>query len=502
MHDELPLDDDNVLVTRVTWGPEPQTALEKMNVYTGDRSPVSAAPLARARFLTDRAGNARFASGRDKDGDIVLFYRDPGNQPWRKINDEGDTGIIESPLGFSDDGKVAYLWAERTTGPDAIIGWDIASGQRTELLRHPRVDPAFTVEHVDRPGIAGAVYMHDGTSSLWIDPQSPTSRYQRTLERAFPGQTVRITSHTRDGALLLALVFSDRNPGEFYVYDTAAKKVLPLYARRLWIDPEAAAPTRLVTLTSRDGLELHGYLTRPKGAADGTPLPMVVVPHGGPYGEHDDWWFDDDVQVLASAGYAVLRVNFRGSSNYGRKFLIEGQREWGRGIQADLVDATRWAIAQRIADPARICIAGASHGGYASLAAVADEPTLFKCAVGYVGVYDLERVHKEIRGYSRADDAWADLWLGTRDQMPALSVIAKASRIQVPVFLAAGGKDRVAPVEHTERMEKALRAAGVPVETLYYPNEGHGFYVGAHRAEYYRRLLAFLARHLGGATAK
>ncbi|HWU71805.1 MAG TPA: prolyl oligopeptidase family serine peptidase, partial [Pseudoxanthomonas sp.] len=244
----------------------------------------------------------------------------------------------------------------------------------------------------------------------------------------------------------------------------------------------------------------YGYLTRPAGKENGA-LPLVVLPHGGPFSVFDAWGFDDESQMLAEAGYAVLRVNFRGSGNYGRDHLQSGAKEWGKAMQDDLTDATRWAVAQGIADPARMCIYGSSYGGYAALMGVAKEPDLYRCAVGYVGVYDLERVYRDTRD-SRSSRVWLGDWLGERDALAGVSPVNLAARIKAPVFLAAGGRDERAPIEHSKKMEKALKTAGVPVETLYYDSEGHGFYNEAHRREYYVRLLDFLSRYLGGAKAK
>lgn len=502
MHDDLRGDDDNVLIRVIPYDDNPETSLEKMNVYTGKRSPVSAAPVRRASFTTDHAGNARFALGAGPDNAVKLYYRDPGNQPWRLINDEAVSGLVEVALGFSADEHTAYLRVEHKTGPDAIVAMAIGSDARTELLRDPDVDPFAILSAADSDAPAGALYMHERTRTRFFDPASQTAKYYRQLEKAFPGDTVVLTSATRDGRLLLFAISSDRNPGDFYLYDTIAKKVEPVFSRRLWFDPAQRPAARSVDIAARDGLKLHAYLTLPLGKEPGTPQPLVLLPHGGPFGMFDEWWFDDETQMLAEAGYAVLRVNYRGSGNYGRDFLHAGAKEWGRKLQDDLTDATRWAIAQKIADPGRICIYGASYGGYAALTGAATEPGLYRCAVGYVGVYDMVKRHKALAGDSRSGQTWADDWMGKREDMAAISPIGFANRIKVPVFLAAGGKDRVVPVEHTEAMEKALKAAGVPVETLYFPHEGHGFYSEEHRREFYTKLLAFLSRHLGGATAK
>ena len=272
-----------------------------------------------------------------------------------------------------------------------------------------------------------------------------------------------------------------------------------VFVRREWFNPAKLPAARAVTVKARDGLALHGYLTPPRGASGAGPVPMVVMPHGGPFGIFDELSFDDDTHMLTEAGYAVLRINFRGSGNYGARFQLAGAREWGGRMQDDLTDATRWAIEQNIADPARICIYGASYGGYAALMGAAREPDLSRCAAGYVGVYDLEAIHRQNSRSARWLRNWTDDWVGERDKLDERSPILMAGRIKVPVFLAAGGQDRIAPIAHSKRMERALRDAGTPVETLYISSEGHGFYTDEHRREYYTRLLDFLSRHLGGA---
>ena len=171
-------------------------------------------------------------------------------------------------------------------------------------------------------------------------------------------------------------------------------------------------------------------------------------------------------------------------------------------MQDDLTDATHWAIEQKIADPARICLYGASYGGYAALMGVAKEASLYACAAGYVGIYDLEKRRRDLSGDARSLKTWAGDWMGEKGSLEAVSPVKLADRIKVPVFLAAGGADEIAPIEHSEKMEKALKQAGVPVESLYFRTEGHGFFTEPHRREYYTRLLAFLSQHLGGAKAK
>jgi dipeptidyl aminopeptidase/acylaminoacyl peptidase len=228
---------------------------------------------------------------------------------------------------------------------------------------------------------------------------------------------------------------------------------------------------------------------------------MVVNPHGGPMGIADVWGFDRDVQLMASRGYAVMRVNFRGSGNHGRQFERAGYRQWGGLMQDDLTDATRWAITQGIADPGRICIYGASYGGYAALMGAVKEPDLYRCAAGHVGVYDLNMMYGQgdIASSRMGRRFLVDI-LG-REGLDAASPALQAERIRIPVLLTAGDDDERAPEQHTERMRDALQRLGKPVETKIYEGEGHGFTLLDNAIDFQKRLLDFLGRHLQPAPA-
>lgn len=499
--DGLVADHKNVIIAVSPFSGDPYTRAEKMDVYTGRRLPVARAPVRNARFTTDNKGVIRFAHGAGIDLVNKLYYRDGNGAEWRLINDEAVSKRVEIPIGFSADDGIAYLRIEQDQGPDAIVAMAVAGGQRKPVLRDDNTDP---LRILYKPGTAvpvGAMYMDGKPRTAFFDDASSEARLYRSLEAAFPGQSPFITSSTADGRLTLLQVASDRNPGDFFVFDTVAKKAEHVISRRDWFDPEQMAEVRPVALQARDGLPLAGYLTIPKGS-DGRNLPMVVMPHGGPYGIHDVWQFDTDSQLLAAAGYAVLQVNFRGSGNHGRAFTHAGARQWGGAMQDDVTDATRWAIQQGVADPRRICIHGGSYGAYSALMGVVREPELYRCAGGYVGVYDLPTMHTHGDIQQRGSgETYLREWIGERSALGAVSPTRMADRIKVPVFLAAGGEDKRAPIEHSRMMEKALKSAGVPVETLYFPTEGHGFYVEANRKAYYTRLLAFLANNLGGKVA-
>ncbi|WP_433854007.1 alpha/beta hydrolase family protein [Stenotrophomonas nitritireducens] len=501
--DVLPDDDRHAVIS--VWpllGDEPFTRAERLDVRSGRRTTLARAPVRRASFVTDNTGEVRLAYGADVDNASRLYYRDAAGSDWRLVNDQNASRRIEIPLGFSQDNRLAYLQVRgEDAGTDRIVAWDPATNARTAVLHHAGADP-LTVLHRNGTSIpVGAQVMDGRHRNLFFDDASPEARQYRSLEAAFPGQSVRITSSTRDGKLLLIRVWSGNSPGDFYLFDTANKKVAHVVSSGSWVDPDTAATVEPIAFNARDGLAIHGYLTRPRAASGARP--MVVMPHGGPFGIFDAWQYDRDAQMLAAAGYTVMQVNYRGSGNYGWAFQNAGARQWGGAMQDDLTDATKWAIAQGHADPAKICIYGASYGAYAALMGVAKEPSLYRCAAGYVGVYDLPMMQREDGRKRRSLGNWSRDWVG--EDMAALAAVSPnrmADRIKVPVFLAAGGEDEIAPVEHTRMMEAALKKAGVPVESLYYGTEGHGFYTEPHQREYYGRLLAFFSRHLGGDTAK
>lgn len=501
MLDPLAADPRNVLVSAVPVANDPFVRIEKLDIYNRNRVRIAEVPVRRASFVSDQSGEVRFAVGANTDNISKLYYREARGEQWRLINDAGTSGQRRFPLGFSADGRLAYLQVEQPTGPDSIVSWDPATGKETELLRDTVVDPYQILYDMDGKTPIGASFMHERISNRFFDEAARTPRLYRSLEKVFVHDAVRMTSATSDGRYVLLFVWGDRNNGDYFLFDTEQKKADRIFSRREWFVPQQVPPSRLVSFRARDGMQLHGYLTEPLTAANG-PRPMVLLPHGGPFTVFDQWRFDDDTQLLAAAGYAVLRVNYRGSGNYGRAYTDAGSREWGARMQDDLADATQWAVKEGIADRDRICIYGASYGGYAALMGVARDPALYRCAAGYVGVYDLELMHRDTSQGSGSGRTWATDWLGDRRELGASSPVNLADRIKVPVFLAAGGKDERAPIEHSKRMERALKRAGVPVETLYYPNEGHGFYTEPHRREYYARLLGFLSQHLGGATAK
>ncbi|GHA76531.1 peptidase S9 [Lysobacter bugurensis] len=497
--DSLENDDDKAIISVFQPGAT-YTSAERMDVKSGARIPIAQAPVPRASFVTDRQGAVRFALGANNDNVSKLYYRKDEKAPWKLLEDEGVSGRMLFPLDFSADDRLVYMQAEHRTGPDSIVSFDVATEQMKEMARDDFVDPSGLVNAVGKSYPIGVQFDDPTPRFHYFEPDSPDAKLHKTLQTSFSGDTVVAGANTTERGEALLFTYSDRNPGDYFVFNLDTKQAQHLISRKDWIDPNTASETRVLEFQARDGRKIQAFLTVPKGS-DGKNLPLVVNPHGGPIGVADGWSYAGERQMLAANGYAVLQVNFRGSGGYGREHQLAGYKQWGRAMQDDLTDATHWAIKSGVADPKRICVYGASYGGYASLMGVAKEPSLYRCAVGYVGVYDLNMMYsrgdvpQQLSGVNFLKDA-----LGT-EGLAETSPNKLASRIKVPVFLAAGGEDKRAPQEHSEAMERALKEAGVPVETLYYRTEGHGFYKVEHSLEFYTRLLSFLDRHIGPGAA-
>jgi dipeptidyl aminopeptidase/acylaminoacyl peptidase len=502
--DTLADDDKNILVNVYPVGNDEGTypKVERLNIYTGNRSVLSRAPVLNAQFLADGARQVRFAwaGGVATGSTAKLYYRADNDAEWRLINDESASGVAIRPVAFTADFKQAYLVSDEKEGPDTVYLWDPATDERKKVARDDNVDPVAVLSN--RLGVGYGVVFMDGEPRIEnFDKTSPDAVTLSTLLNSFPDSWVTITSYTADGSELTFRAWSDRDPGTYYLLDKDRKATYMLGVRD-WIDPGKMADKQPIQFKARDGIAIHGYLTLPPGS-DGKNLPLIVNVHGGPFGPFDSWGFDWEVQLLASAGYAVLQPNFRGSGNYGRRFTELGYQQWGGTMQDDVTDATRWAIEQGIADKDRICIYGGSYGGYASGMGIAKEPDLYRCAVGYVGVYDLGMLYT--RGDIGQRDSGARFLAeavgGGRENLNARSPNKLVDRIKTPILLVAGGEDERAPAEHSKVFHTSLQRAGKTSELLIDPDEGHGFYKLDSRQEYYGRMLAWFDRYIGKKAA-
>ena len=493
-------DPDHLLVSTCRWDDGCVARVHRVEIGHTRRlgDPIVTAPESNARLWTDRDGNVRFALAWDDESNGKLWVHRDGTEPWILVNDGKVSGTDATPLGLDHDGLSAFLASERKSGPDAIERYDIATGARTEIYRDDTSDPLVTIRAFDGDAPVGAYY--DPTSPrvvIW-NQAHPDVPALLQIFSAFPGKLVSVVSASADRNLAIVKVASDADPGSFYLFDRAERKAALLAHGRPWLESMPQPATRAVSFTSRDGLKLHGLLTTPPGHP-GTALPMVVVPHGGPHGFMDAWGFDEESSLLASQGYVVLRINFRGSGGYGREFMERGYMEWGRAMQDDVTDATRWAIAQGIADPARICIHGTSYGGYAALMGAVREPGLYRCASSFAAPADLAKMYAW--GSIRRSDLGKNYLKRVIGDDPSLlasrSPAQQAGSIRIPLLLAHGRLDPRVDVKHARLLEKTLRRQGLSPEYIEYRNAGHGLAIDEDRVDFYRRLLSFLQANIG-----
>jgi len=498
-------DPDHVLVEITDWEASGNlgnfTTVYKMDVRDGRKAKVATAPMRQAHYLADHKGNVRFAAGEDLDGDLKIYMRPIGSDQWELLSQASSDR--DWPLAFSPDDSTVWFecpGAERGFG---VCRFDPATKKMTNVWSNPDVEMDDLAQGLARDSVMGVRFV-DGRPALSVfDAKSPDAQALIALMQQYPGEDAGFVSGTDDGSKTIAVVQADVDPGTYFLYDRANNKFTPILQRASWIDPNQMARKQPITFAARDGLKLQGYISYPPGQEKATHLPMVVFVHGGPYGIRDHWGYDNYVQALATHGYAVLQVNYRGSGGYGYNFTKAGYHEWGGKMQDDVTDATRWAIAQGIADPNRVCIYGGSYGGYAALEGAVKEPDLYKCAVGYSGVYDLPRFE------SRRDAAQTlyseDFWrrtMGTDETVLAQhSPIYQLGSLKAKVMLIVGGKDKIVLPEQGENLHAALQDRKVPHEWLYMPDEWHGFYTEDHINEVLTKVNAFLDANIGPGAA-
>lgn len=488
-----------VLVDFTAWpdsrGDEKQTtSIYKVDTRTGNRKEMEQSRET-ATFMFDHSGRARLKVTTDENDDPVLAYRPGASRDWIPVP-KSLAGYSMSILYTEPDDNTAYASIVDADEPAQLYKIDLSAGTRTHLAG--RADAAISrvlYAGYDGPPF-GVIYDAAKPTVQYLDPTSEWAKLHAGLLKSFTGQMVSFLQWTRDNKKVLFTVWGDRNPGAYYVLDRDGNKVRLINELMPWLKAGALSPSVPFSFTSRDGLTLHGLYTASAGSG---PKPMVVLPHGGPHGPYDSWGYDPDAQFLASRGYAVLQVNFRGSGGRGKSFEESGYREWGGKIMDDVADGVRWAIDNKLADPNRICTFGASFGGYAALMLPIRYPGLYKCAAGYVGVYDLEVMRKEGDiTYRASGRRYLDKVLGTDlARLKAWSPAQNVDKINVPVFLAQGTIDQRVPMAQFNAMVTAFKKQGTPVETMVAAGEGHGFYKPETRAELYQRIEDFLGKHIG-----
>jgi dipeptidyl aminopeptidase/acylaminoacyl peptidase len=502
----LDSDDRNIVITEMPWklmgdayyyDPDAKPTITKLDIHSGKEARLGQAPLAGATVIVDRDDVPRFAVGDTADNRLAVAWRRTKDaDAWEEFElpDFREDTVV--PIRFTADNSAVLFFGVRTGQRyRALFQFTLADHSIKQLIDIPDADVLDIVTDFQDRDVIGVTGYTDKLVYRWLLPDHPAARLQQALQRAFAGNEVRFLNHSADGKRAIVFVNSDVAPGEYFLLNTETKQADMIRTARSWIDLEKMRPREPIELQSRDGLPLRGYLTRPAG--DG-PHPLIVLPHGGPHGIRDYWTFDSEAQLFANRGYAVLQLNFRGSGGYGIDFQYAGYREWGAKMQDDLTDATKWAIDKKITTADRICIYGGSYGGYAALMGVVREPKLYRCAIGYAGVYDLQLMYEtgDIPR-SKSGGNYLNLVLGNDPaELRARSPAAQAAKIEVPVFLIHGKEDFRADYQQATRMKTELEKAGKAVEWIALRGEGHGVYDDETRKELYEAVLKFLEKNL------
>jgi len=479
-----------------------RTAVASINVNNGARSIINTTPLAGGtRFLIDHQNRVRFAVVSPRPYHFVTFEH-LGESKWGLVELFNTDKTTIEPLAFSEDDRFLFLSTTDAGGRACLEKMELETKTRQRLACDDVADLESTINAFGFAGEPIAAVFEDGKPRTQIiSPNHPHAAVYQQLLAAFPGKQVTPTSSSWDGRKLLVFVQDDRSPGDYYLFDTQTLKADYFTGLRGWIDPDQMSERRPFRFATRDGQMMSGYLTLPQGLP-AKQLPLVINPHGGPFGERDHWRFDPEAQMLANHGYAVLQLNFRGSGGYGVDFLNAGRKAWGTTMIDDLTDAAHWAIDQGYVDARRVCIYGASYGGFAALMSAVREPDLYRCAIGYAGVYDLKAL-KEDADFTQQDDGkqfFADAIAGAKEEMIAQSPITYLNKLQAAVMIVHGKEDARAPYNQATRLRKALEQRKKPYEWLVKSNEGHGFWKEANIIELYDRILAFLDRNIGAAA--
>jgi len=441
----------------------------------------------------------------------AFYYRADDKSPWREMHSWAPDGDEIVPEAFDSAGTL-YVTSNAGRDTKALFEYDIVHGKLGKLVlgddRYDITPPnlwgggggggflRFSAEDGERK-LAGISYLADKPKTIWLDPEY--AAMQKLIDQALPN-TLNDFGALRGKMIVVAA--SDRDPGTYYLFDRAKKSLTEMVGTARWIDPKAMNAMQPITFTARDGLRMDGYLTLPRAYRPGSPVPMIVHPHGGPWAR-DAWTYNSEVQFMANRGYAVLQVNFRSSTGYGRRHYIAGHKQWGDNIQNDIQDGVQWAIKEGYADKDRIGVYGASFGGYSTLMQIVRWPEVYKFAINYVGVTDMFLHQKTQPAQRRGDfgelakrlngDGVAD-----REMFERTSPTLHVDRIVAPVMHAYGGEDQNVDPANGEAIRAAFEKAGKPVDYTFVAEEAHGYRADKNVFMFYNKFDKFIKANTPG----
>ncbi|MDO8548760.1 MAG: S9 family peptidase [Ignavibacteria bacterium] len=469
----------------------------RIDVNTGEMNQVAENPGNITGWITDHSGKLRIALTTDGVSTGIL-YRDKEEDQFKELV---TTNFKETlyPVFFTFDNKNLYMISNIGRDKAAIVAYNVAENKEgTIIYENPDYDVSNLMYSEKRKVLIGVLFTSWKNEYEFFDDE--TKEIYSDLESKLEGYEIAVTGNNRNEDKFLVRTYSDKSLGAYYFYDVNKKELKKLVDVSPWLKEEYMADQKPISYKTRDGFTIHGYLTLPKGV-EAKNLPVVVHPHGGPWAR-DNWGFNPELQFLANRGYAVLQMNFRGSTGYGKNFWMIAFKECGKKMQDDITDGVNWLIEEGIADPDRIGIYGGSYGGYATLAGVTFTPDLYACAVDYVGVSNIfswmnaippywepyrEMIY-EMVGHPQKDS------LLLRDASPIFHI----ANIKAPLFIAQGTNDPRVPKAESDQIVAALKDKGIDVPYMVKDNEGHGFRNEENRFDFYGSMEQFFFKHLGG----
>lgn len=467
----------------------------RLNVVSGEMTQLAENPGNITGWMTDHDGKLRLATTSDGVNQTIL-YRDTEKDQFKPILTTSFKETM-SPQLFTFDNKMLYALSNLGRDKSALVTFDPATGKEKEVL--------FETQEADIEGIDFSRKDKKLLSVSWTTDlekehffDQDAEAMKKKLEEKLPGYQVSIGSTNKDENKFMIRTYSDKSRGAYYMFDKTSGELKKLADLTPWLNEKELCDMKPITYKSRDGLTIQGYLTLPKGY-DPKNLPVVINPHGGPWAR-DYWGFNPEVQFLANNGYAVLQMNYRGSTGFGKSFWESSFKQWGRTMQDDISDGVKWLADQGIADPKRVAIYGGSYGGYATLAGLTLTPELYAAGVDYVGVSNMFTFMKTIPPYWKPMlDMFYEMVGNPKTdslKLAEVSPVYHVDKIVAPLFVAQGANDPRVNKAESDQIVDALKKRGIAVEYMVKDNEGHGFHNEENRFDFYRSMLAFLDKHL------
>jgi dipeptidyl aminopeptidase/acylaminoacyl peptidase len=447
-----------------------------------------------AEWAADNEMRVRAAQVYLPDGGTEIRVRDDAQSPWRTFQKWGPDESLGGIAGFTPDDKGVWLISSVDANAARLVQADLATGATTVLAEDPQFDVSDILTHPKEHRLQAVEFVRERNEWKLLDPALKADF--DALHKIRDADLFVVSRDLQDKTWIVAFNM-DNGPIQYYAYDRPAKKATLLFSNRPALDRYKLARMQPISFKARDGMTIYGYLTLPVGV-EPKNLSMVLNVHGGPWAR-DMWGLDNEAQWLANRGYAVLQVNFRGSTGYGKAYLNAGDREWAGKMHSDLVDAKNWAVQQGYADPAKVAIYGGSYGGYATLVGLTFTPDEFAAGVDIVGPSNLNTLLASIPPYWAPIKAIFSKRMGADEKfLASRSPLFKADQIKKPLLIAQGANDPRVKQAESDQIVQAMRKANIPVEYVVYTDEGHGFARPENRLHFYALAEEFLAKQLGG----